>query len=243
MNIKAVSFDLWFTILWENDKELEEYQRHRVDALYKGFKKYGVLKKTDLEEYYNSTSHIRMYISNYNLIRMLSLMLGLKPKEELVEYITKKYIESTFYWIPYINKEALNVIPVLKDEYRLKLAVLSNTSFSSEALHKLLENIGLDEYFDVIISSSDIEAVKPMKKAFETVSNALSLNPEHILHVGDNYIEDVIGAVNAGLKAILYNGLWRYYDKYSKFKNRKKMEPSPDTIIINNLKELFNFIK
>lgn len=243
MRVEGISFDLWFTILWEDDEGLREYQRHRINALYNAFKEFGIVKKSDVKQYYKSTSHVRMHISNRNLIKLLALMLGLDLEDDLINYVTRKYIESTFYWAPHANKESVEVIPLLKEKYGVKLAVLSNTSFTSEAIYKLLNHIGLDKYFDVVISSSDIQAIKPMKKAFEAVSNAFSLSPESILHVGDTYLDDVVGAINMGFNAVLYTGLWKYYDDYRALRNRKGEKFNRNTIIINDLRELFNFIK
>ena len=243
MRIKGISFDLWFTILWEDDQGLKEYQNHRINALYNGFKKFGKVRKSDVNQYYRSTSHVRMHISNRELVKLLSLMLGLDSKDDVIDYVTRKYVESTFYWAPHANEEAIKIIPVLKEKYGIKLAILSNTSFTSEAIYKLLEHVDLDKYFDVIISSSDIQAVKPMKKAFEAVSNALSLPPETILHVGDTYLDDVVGAINMGFNAVLYMGLWKYYDDYRALRNRRGDKINRSTVIINDLKELLPLIR
>ena len=43
--------------------------------------------------------------------------------------------------------------------------------------------------------------MKPAKDMFNEAANILDIEPKHILHVGDNLIKDVYGAINAGYQA------------------------------------------
>ncbi len=242
--IKAVSFDLWFTLVWEDDSGLKEYQERRVDALYHAFKSYSKkVTREAIEAFYRSTGHIRMFVNNRDLVRFLTYMVGVDLDDSMIDYITEKYIESTFYWKPNLNEEARPTLRGIKEELDIAIVILSNTSFSEKAIWKLLENVGIDKYVDHIFSSADIGFVKPMPEAFQTIFDTLEISPEEVVHVGDTYLDDVVGAFYAGAKAVLYTGLWKHYDKYRAFKNRDRLAVREDIPIISNLTELIDLIK
>jgi putative hydrolase of the HAD superfamily len=240
--IKAVSFDLWFTLLWEDNEALKHYQRDRVEALYESFSSKLDISRHDIERYYRSTSHVRMVVSNRDLVKLIALMIGFYPDDDFLDMAVKRYIESTFYWRPYVNEEALDIIPMLKDEYGLRIGILSNTSFSEEGIWKLLENVGLDKYIDIVVSSSDIGYVKPMARAFQFIVDRLGYEAKDIVHIGDTYLDDVIGALSVGMKGVLYTGLWKFYDRYRSAKNRVGEAYNDDLILISSLTELPSYL-
>ena len=51
--------------------------------------------------------------------------------------------------------------------------------------------------------SAELGAEKPSRRVFELVQVQIKVAPENILHVGDNPIEDVQGALDAGWNAAL----------------------------------------
>ncbi len=61
--------------------------------------------------------------------------------------------------------------------------------------------IGIDDYFQTIFHASVTRPMKPAKAMFDEAALYLNVAPGHILHVGDNLIKDVYGAVNAGYQA------------------------------------------
>jgi len=63
------------------------------------------------------------------------------------------------------------------------------------------EKIGISAYFDLVLHASTTRPMKPASAMFDEAANMLSLAPKHILHVGDNIIKDVYGAINAGYQS------------------------------------------
>lgn len=61
---------------------------------------------------------------------------------------------------------------------------------------------GLDKYFDVIVSSFEAGYEKPDPRIFAIACARLGLQPEQVLHIGDNPVDDVEGARAAGLAAV-----------------------------------------
>lgn len=81
-----------------------------------------------------------------------------------------------------------------------RLAVLSNWD---QSLHRILRAQGLTDYFEVVIASLEEGVEKPEPLIFEILLDRLKLEAHQVLHVGDNPVDDVYGAQQAGLSAIL----------------------------------------
>ncbi|MCS7098933.1 MAG: HAD-IA family hydrolase, partial [Sulfolobales archaeon] len=113
---------------------------------------------------------------------------------------------STDNFRPRENLEARTLLSSLK-KMGMKIAVVSNTSFSTRAVVSLLRNVGLANYVDVVVSSSDVGHVKPQKFIFQVLVSSVGVKPAEIVHVGDSCVEDVLGALSSGLRAIYYTGL------------------------------------
>jgi FMN hydrolase / 5-amino-6-(5-phospho-D-ribitylamino)uracil phosphatase len=95
-----------------------------------------------------------------------------------------------------LNPETIPLLRALKSDYRL--ATLTNGNVS-------LESIGLADYFDQHFSAFTIGAAKPDAQAFRAVCAHFNIMPEQLLHIGDSFEKDVMGAINAGAQAIWFN--------------------------------------
>jgi putative hydrolase of the HAD superfamily len=62
---------------------------------------------------------------------------------------------------------------------------------------------GLRPYFDVVIDSTLVGFAKPDPRIFGHALAVSGADPSHVLHVGDMYHADVVGARQAGLHALL----------------------------------------
>ena len=76
-----------------------------------------------------------------------------------------------------------------------KLGVLSDFPVGRK-----LEYLGLDGYWDCVISSHDVGYLKPRAEPFEAMGDCLDVTAEHIVYIGNSYEYDIVGAANAGLK-------------------------------------------
>ncbi|AUC86940.1 haloacid dehalogenase [Alteromonas sp. MB-3u-76] len=63
------------------------------------------------------------------------------------------------------------------------------------------DKIGITPYFDTILHASLTRPMKPAVGMFNEAAALLELPASHILHVGDNLVKDVLGAVNANFQA------------------------------------------
>ncbi len=84
--------------------------------------------------------------------------------------------------------------------YGYRLGVISN--FDSR-LHDLLANLEIESQFEQVIISWRVGAAKPDPAIFRAALRAMGSAPRQSLHVGDSAAEDVEGALNVGMHAIL----------------------------------------
>lgn len=95
-----------------------------------------------------------------------------------------------------------DVVPAL-DRLRgagIRLAVVSNWD---SRLAATLRNVGLFDFFETVLASTEVGVPKPAAAVFAEAARRLSLEPGRILHVGDNWREDVEGARNSGFRGVL----------------------------------------
>jgi len=94
-----------------------------------------------------------------------------------------------------------------------------------------LRRVGLEQYFDVILTSVDVGFEKPDEKIFLTALKALNVQPEEAMMVGNRVSKDILGGNQVGMKTILF----RWNDRYPEKITSPVEQP---TCIINSLKEL-----
>ena len=205
--MRAISFDLWFTLIWEKHPEDEElYTDLRVSSIQNVLRSRGYeVPKELILRVYRGLGHSRMVLSVRELASIISTALGFRDKE-LVEEIARAYETSTDSFTPRLNEEAAEVLPKLK-KVGLKVAIVSNTSFTARGIRRLLNNVGIGEYVDYVLSSSDVGLTKPQRAIFLKLLEQLGYEGSEVVHVGDSCVDDVLGALSSGLRAIYYVGL------------------------------------
>lgn len=96
------------------------------------------------------------------------------------------------------------------EEAGIPMYVLSNSGFTSQALWKALDRMGIGSYFSQVWSSADFGKIKPDRGFYEQAIDVIlrehpDAEREDILFVGDMYETDVRGAHGAGLKVAWIN--------------------------------------
>jgi putative hydrolase of the HAD superfamily len=106
-------------------------------------------------------------------------------------------------WTPSIRHRT-DAVPTLRRlrEAGLKVGMLSNTHWPRSFHEQFLERDGLDGLIDVRLYTSEIDWVKPHIQPFATVVQRLRVPMERCVFVGDRPIDDIQGAVEAGMSAV-----------------------------------------
>ena len=98
--------------------------------------------------------------------------------------------------------ETIDTLIYLKSQgYRL--AVISN-GITIKQWEKLVR-LNIHSFFDEVITSEEVGKNKPSKLIYDVALRKMKGNPEKSLMIGNKFKEDALGAVNAGMGAILVN--------------------------------------
>lgn len=86
----------------------------------------------------------------------------------------------------------------------LVTGVLSSTSWPAAWHEELLRRDGVLDLFDARVWSSDLEFTKPHREAFLAAMSAVGVtDPADCVYVGDRMYDDVHGAKEVGMRAVL----------------------------------------
>jgi putative hydrolase of the HAD superfamily len=107
-------------------------------------------------------------------------------------------------WI--LFPETLAVLEQLK-QWRLKLGIISN--FDSR-IYSVMDSLGIRQFFDAVVLSSETGYSKPDPEIFAAGSSAIGVDPSEALFVGDSPQDDVEAAMRAGFSAVLIDRTGRY---------------------------------
>jgi len=109
----------------------------------------------------------------------------------------------------------------------LKLGVITNAF--EEDIVEIFKRVKAPQVFDIYVGIDTVKRPKPNPEIFLHALQALEVRPRETIYVGDDLERDYIGALRAGLKAILIDRNFAYSDRQ-------------DLIKIRRLHELLSFI-
>ena len=119
-----------------------------------------------------------------------------RPNDSLGSYLTKIYFQR--------REEARTIFPDARPALELlarhyKLGLLSNGNSRAKIL-------GIEDLVSFEVFSQDHDAIdKPDPHIFEIAMQEARCRPHELLHVGDSFENDVMGALNAGVMPIFLN--------------------------------------
>lgn len=96
------------------------------------------------------------------------------------------------------------VLETLHPDYRLILASNAQDSAPPD-IRAALRRVELDSYFERIYASSTLGIAKPSPAFFDTVVRDCGVVPGESVNIGDTFDKDIVGAKQAGLRAVWYN--------------------------------------
>jgi putative hydrolase of the HAD superfamily len=116
----------------------------------------------------------------------------------------------------------LEMLTLLEQQnYSLGIITNGRGAFQSRAI----QGLGIENFFDVVLVSEVEQVRKPEAEIFDRALQRLNTNAETTVFVGDHPEADILGARNAGLRAI-----WK--------RNAFWPEPDEADAIIDELGEL-----
>ncbi len=112
-----------------------------------------------------------------------------------------------------------------------KLALVSNFTYAP-AVYASLRKLGINRFFNVVIVSEENGWRKPHQKIFQDTLRQMQVTAEEAIYIGDSPMEDIKGALQAGLKTIFVSS--QFYN-LNDLQNSKQ-EPH---IIVDNLEQIY----
>lgn len=102
---------------------------------------------------------------------------------------------------PHVFPHAKEILTYLRAKYRLH--VITNGFNESQA--KKMKSAGLDEFFELVVTSETTGHRKPDPRIFQHAMEQLSTEPDRCLMIGDNPVSDILGAQRADIDQVFFN--------------------------------------
>ncbi|MBN2658414.1 MAG: HAD family hydrolase [Spirochaetales bacterium] len=185
MAVKAVAFDIDGTLYpnWKMQLNSIPFFAFHPVLIYR----FGEIRKEirnhqNIEDFYTIQARLLGEV----------LHISTERAKDIIDDIFYTRWERTFSRIkPYGNvKMVIESIRAMG----LKTAVLSDFPVGRK-----LEYFGLENLWDVELSSEETGYLKPHKRPFEVLSEKLGLSPKEVIYVGNSYSYDVKGSKGAGM--------------------------------------------
>lgn len=126
--------------------------------------------------------------------------------EPMLAAIVARFEEGILEHPPVLIRGAREVLRSLAGRYRL--GIISDVGFSpGRVLKQVLADNGLLDVFDSLVFSDEAGRAKPHIEVFQRTARSLSADPGTMVHIGDLERTDIMGAKQAGFKAIRFTGV------------------------------------
>jgi putative hydrolase of the HAD superfamily len=215
VSIKAVTFDLWETLLFERDGDSNRRSQARYAHVAEAFNKFGIQVSREqvqsaMKQVINSLLKIWDRNEDVTHVEQLEALVrfvtngSVEFRREWVEALSEAYVSPFFEIPPYLNPDARSALEYLVESGK-GIGLICNTGLTPGfALRRFLDSEGVLGCFDFLAFSDEIGFRKPDYRIFHLVARKLKTDPNSVIHVGDNLRIDVWGAKSAGFRAICF---------------------------------------
>ncbi len=122
---------------------------------------------------------------------------------ELAQVFEHQFLDEIIAYNELIDG-ALDVLEYLKTkEYQIH--IISNGFH--EVTHRKIDGSGIRQYVETVTSADEVKVRKPNPKIFEFALNKANAERKESVLIGDDWIADVKGAQNFGMKAVFFDVL------------------------------------
>ncbi len=217
-DIKAITFDLWDTLVIDDSdeaKRAEQGLRSKFDErrhlLWEALNLAEPIELEAVRLAYNvgdaafnkvwKEQHITWPIAKR--LRLILNELGRELPGETFNAVVRAHEEMEVDIPPDAMPDAVPVLERLARRY--KLCIVSDAIVSpGGCLRRLLENHGLAKFFSGFAFSDEVGHSKPHRSMFESAAEQLGVEIGEMLHIGDRDHNDIKGPQQLGMKAILF---------------------------------------
>ena len=214
---RAISFDFGNTLCADSDEALRTVL---LDAAGRIAPRSGPFALEDFVDAWRAEARRQFAVNGplgrendlaERLVRVLARLRGMEPplvawddeaaaglsSRDEVEAGVRDYGKAFVTHMP-VDERAGPLLARLHGRY--KLAILSNWPLAWP-IDAIAERAGWTRYLDAIVVSQRVGWVKPHPAIFAATTEVLGVLPEELLHVGDDWAADIVGAKRAGVRA------------------------------------------
>ena len=102
-----------------------------------------------------------------------------------------------------LDPDALQVLSWLGAN-GIKRAVCSNAPFPPAMMHRQVNTVGITDLVDAVVFSSEVGRRKPAPEVYQAALDAIGVEAQHALFVGDRMREDYEGPRAIGMRAVIF---------------------------------------
>ena len=191
MDIKAIYFDLFFTLIVPTyEKEINEFSILNLSV--DEWETYA-----ENEMLYRERALGLVKTEKEIIDRIISLM-PYKVSAAQKEKVLRAREDRMRNALQNVSKEILDVLQILKSR-DIKIGLISNADIID---CKYWSKSSLFQYFDDAVFSCNVGLLKPDKQIYELAMHHLNVLPEQCLFVGDGGSNELYGAKSAGMGTV-----------------------------------------
>lgn len=205
MTIRAVTFDLWDTLVHNRN-----YGEHRLTEVDRVLRSAGItLSDEDLREAYMSGFRYSSrtipaegyrHVETPEIVDKVLEHVGYSSPETQEELV-RVYEEAILSDPPKLKEGVFEALDYVKGKYKVGLISVTGVS-PGRIVREILRDHGVLDYFDVLTFSDEVKLVKPNPDLFRACLAMLDCAPHEAVHVGDSYKSDIVGAIDTGMRTI-----------------------------------------
>jgi putative hydrolase of the HAD superfamily len=212
--LKAVTFDLWQTLLLDTPEGLRQARADRTRGIHEVLARHGIgVGIAAVNRAYDAVGArleeiwvTRRDVGSPGQVRILLECLGVdgavSPEGALMDALDEAYCLPILSALPLVHAGAAEALRLLHSQ-GLSLGLVCNTGRTpGKMIRVVLDRVGLAPYLSVLSFSDDVGLRKPHPEIFHRTLSALGVAPAEAAHVGDDVTTDVAGARGVGMRAI-----------------------------------------
>ncbi len=215
--VRAVSFDLWDTVFIDDSDEPKRRQQglppkrvERRELVHRFLSRQAPIDRALVDCAYDTADAAFRQVWYHQhstwpvAVRLGVLLGGLKrelPADQFQELV-KLHQEMELRIQPDLVPGVTDALRTLARQFTL--VVVSDAIFSpGRVLRELLACYGLRDLFSAFVFSDEVGCSKPAPAMFHRAAEAAGCHLEEMVHVGDREHNDIAGAKDIGMRAVL----------------------------------------
>ena len=212
--VKAITFDFWQTLYADTLENWKRRQVIRVKKCHNYLNSQGhsceiSQVETGMDDAYNVVmsqwhQHIGVSVETCMMTFAETLEITLDETEiaAIIECLGSAFLASP----PVLIQHIKPVLANLSELY--PMGIISDSALTPASYaRQLMERDDILQYFSAFTFSDETAHTKPEVGQFHATLKKLNAEPAESVHIGDIVRTDIVGAKNAGMKAIRFAGI------------------------------------